>query len=433
MTGYALRLESFGVSFGDRVILSNVTFDLPRVGLSVLVGPAGGGKSTLLRTLVGLNDAHPALGTWGTAKLGPEGHAVLVMQHARFFLDTVRENLVSALPNRAALAPSEQTAVVVNHLVACGLRALTAFLDTNAVELPLPLQRRLAVARALMCEPSILFADEPTAGLDDHEAIDVVAMLRAQARARAILLVTHNQRLALAAGGTTLLLAGGRIREQTHTRDFFADEPTTDAGREFVRTGGCNAASAHGTIPPASVEVTSRFVGPRGFFWVIAGHLGGLPRPGIIDELEHDLDGLERLDVSVLVTLEEQATVDPAALEARHIRSVHFPVVDMGVPAIDATFALCADLERWIERGDVVAVHCRAGLGRTGTILACHLVWLGRPACEAIDTIRAINPRCIQSNAQVEFLRQFEIALRGPATLGANADDRRQGDHTKWH
>ena len=121
-----LSLRAFGVAFGDQTVFADVTFDLPRIGLASLMGPAGAGKSTLLRTLAGLNDAHPALSTWGEAILDgqplqarkPEAIGevrrgiAIVTQHARFFLDTVRENLVSALPNRAALDPATQTRLV---------------------------------------------------------------------------------------------------------------------------------------------------------------------------------------------------------------------------------------------------------------------------------------------------------------------------------
>jgi atypical dual specificity phosphatase len=352
------------------------------------------------------------------------------MQNARFFLDTVRENLVSALPNRAELSQPEQTRVVTARLEASGLGALAAHLGRNAVDLPLILQRRVAIARALMAEPGALLADEPTAGLDDDGVAEVVGDLRAVARDRAVLLVTHHQRSAVAAGGTTLLLAGGRIQESAPTERFFAAPPTA-LTRHFVATGGCVAPSPElppeslarcyvpAVEPPAAREARSRYVGPRGFFWVLPGRLGGMPRPGIIDALEHDLDGLNRLGITVVVTLEESATVDPAALAARGIRAVHFPVVDMGVPEAGAAVALCRAVHGWMAAGEAVAVHCRAGQGRTGTLLACQLVFQGETPRAALDAVRAINPRAVQSAAQVDFLRSFAQALgRDPAAQG---------------
>jgi atypical dual specificity phosphatase len=444
-----------GAAFGGQVVLSDVSFELPSTGLTVLVGPAGCGKSTLLRTLSGLNDWHPSLITWGTVTLdgvsmtvrAPEPdqtqrRPALVMQHARFFLDTVRENLVSALPGRADLEQPAQTRIVLSRLERSGLRDLTPHLGTNAVDLPLAAQRRLAIARALMSEPSVLFADEPTAGLEDDDAVDVIAMLRAQANYRAVLFVTHNQRFAVAAGGTTLLLAGGRIQESTPTKKFFT-HPSSPPAQHFLRTGGWVSASSETPVDDvtqpieAAVEVAplpeaqSRFVGPRGFFWVLPGQLGGMPRPGIIDELDHDIAGLQRLGVSVLVTLEESPTVDTEALSRAAIRSFQFPVVDMGVPSIADAITLCREIDECLRQREVVAVHCRAGLGRTGTMLACQLIWSRRrTAREAIEIIRSINPRCIQSDLQVEFLRSFETWLTDNAADLSHGTDSRQQTKT---
>jgi atypical dual specificity phosphatase len=433
----ALSLRSFGVAFGQRVILSDVTFELPGEGIYVLVGPAGCGKSTLLRTLAGLNDAHPSLATWGEVQVGartlPKGAAghdpkvahrpVLVVQHARFFLDTVRENLVSALPHRSLLDVQTQTSLASERLHACGLGELVSQFDRDAVALPLWQQRCLAIARALVADPTILFADEPTAGLEEHEAVEVIATLRLQAAHRAVVYVTHNQRLARAAGGTTLLLAGGRIQETAPTRAFFSS-PRTELGRQFVSTGGCVvpgpgavAGTLHEGVQPqelpavvAEIRMRPR-AAPRTFFWVRSGRLGGLARPGIIDSLEEDLEGLVRLGVTRLVTLEERRTVGFAELAARGIHSVHFPIADMGVPGVDQALEFCHQVDGWLQAGEVVALHCRAGLGRTGTLLACQLIWEGATARNALESVRAINARCIQSDAQVAFLRLFQGRL----------------------
>lgn len=422
----ALVLRGFGVAFGGTPVLADVDLEVPMRGLVVLVGPAGSGKSTLLRTLAGLNEAHPSLSTWGTAEL--VGGAGFVMQHSRFFMNTVRENLASALPNRSRLDRATQTELARTMLCRSGLGALVENLDAEVVSLSQTEQRMLAIVRATAGDPALLLADEPTSGLDDEAAVDVLALLRAQALLRAVLFVTHNRRHAMAAGGKTILLAGGRVVEAAPTSRFFA-EPKTEPGKRFVATGGCalpspgaNAADLDDSSPrppplshAARVAIERGDRGPRGFFWVVPGRLGGLPRPGIVADLDRDIDGLQRLGVDVLVNLEETLSVDPARLADAGIEAVHFPVPDMGAPSIARAAELCRDVATRIGAGRIVAFHCRAGLGRTGTLLASQLIWSGETAVRAIDRVRQINARCIQSDEQVDFLRAFASSLRTSA------------------
>lgn len=452
----ALELRGFGVAFGERIVLDDLSAELPGLGLTVLVGPAGGGKSTLVRTLSGLNDSHPSLETWGAIRVeGAEwpwdGHRhrpepcarpTLVMQHARFFLDTVGQNLVSGLPDRAALDRAAQLQVVREALRDNDLEHLESAFGQDAVSLSLVDQRCLSVVRACLASPRLLFTDEPTAGLDEAGGERVVRLLRKQAERRSVLFVTHNQRLARRAGGTTLLLANGTIHEATPTERFFS-LPTTELGRQLVATGSCqtrapgssdepertpteNPEPAERLAPlpalgsaPAPRELVRRR--PRGFSWILPGMLGGLPRPGIVDEVAEDLEGLAELGVTLLVTLEEQRTVDPGRLAALGVDSVHFPIPDMGVPPLSATLELCARVRGWLEQGEVVAFHCLAGHGRTGTLLACQLIYAGESARAALEQVRAVNPRHVQSDAQVAFLRQLELALSERGDGGSRA------------
>lgn len=439
-----LELNQFGVAFGDRIVLDDLSGSLPARGLTVLVGPAGGGKSTLVRTLAGLNDAHPFLETWGEVRLAGEAwpwngrqHTAeaqrrpkLVVQHARFFLDTVAENLIGGLPDRAAHERAAQLRIARDALSENGLEHLIPALGEEAVSLPLAEQRCLSIVRAALSCPPLLFTDEPTAGLDDAGAEAVVRLLRAQAEQRSVLFVTHHQRLARLAGGTTWLLASGKVQEIAPTERFFS-LPSSERGRQFVETGSC-----HTTVPdnaPAAAEPrvesepkpapTSsaspkprrhepQHGYPRGFSWIIAAKLGGLPRPGVIDDVELDLQGLAALGITVLITLEEQRTVDPARLAELGIESVHFPIPDMGVPAVADTLLLCQSVQARLAAGQRVAYHCLAGHGRTGTLLACQLIYAGQSAGLALEQVRAANARYVQSDVQVAFLRKMELALQ---------------------
>lgn len=427
----SLALRGFGVAFGERVILAHVDLSLPRKGMTVLVGPAGAGKSTLLRTIAGLNHAHPTLHTWGSAEL--EGRPLgcgdgerdprvgAVAQHARFFLDTVRENLVGALPDRAALDRSAQTSRIRARLEAYAQRGLLQNLNQPVASLPTGAQRIVAIVKAMTLDPPLLVVDEPSAGLSDDERDQIGGLLRRLARERAVLLVSHHQLFARSMGGQTALLAGGRIRHVGPTEAFF-DAPPTPLVQSFVRTGGCALPSPDAkpeelagpppSLPPPPLA-KSRFLGPRHFLWLKPGRLGGLPRPGIVEPLQVDLERLKRLGVTVLVTLEERPTVDPAALAAYGIRSIHAPIDDMRAPPVHEAHARCQEVARLLREGEVVALHCRAGLGRTGTMLAAQLIEEGASSRAALDKVRELNPKFVQSEIQVRFLAELELFL-GP-------------------
>jgi len=123
--------------------------------------------------------------------------------------------------------------------------------------------------------------------------------------------------------------------------------------------------------------------------------------------LAHDLDGLQRLKITHLVNLEERVTVPESEVKRRGIECIHFPVVDMAAPDLDEALLFCGDIDALLSKGAGVAVHCRAGMGRTGTMLTCQFIWNGMHAVEALEFARGINPRWVQSETQVAFLDRF--------------------------
>ena len=167
------------------------------------------------RTLAGANEGNPALRTWGRASyagrpLGEGPQPALVSQNAKLLIGTLLENLMSSFPGRSSLTQREQAEIARRLLTDAGLGELGESLRERVIDLPLGLQRRLAVVRTGAAEPGLLCVDEPTADLSDDEAGKMIALLRREAERRAVLLVTHNQRHARAAGGSTALLAVAR-------------------------------------------------------------------------------------------------------------------------------------------------------------------------------------------------------------------------------
>ena len=147
--------------------------------------------------------------------------------------------------------------------------------------------------------------------------------------------------------------------------------------------------------------------------WILPGQLAGSARPGLLEPLEDDLDLLQRFGFKLLLTLTESPLDAAEQLAARGLAVEHFPIPDMGAPPPRNMARYCRLALERVERGDKTLVHCKAGLGRTGTFLACCLVHRGHDADDAITQVRLINPRFIQSTVQERFIHHYEEFLAG--------------------
>ena len=152
----------------------------------------------------------------------------------------------------------------------------------------------------------------------------------------------------------------------------------------------------------------SRYVGPTGFHWLINGLLGGTPRPGIFRDMEHDIEALERLGTKLLITLNENWEPPVAILNAHGIDSHQVKITDMLAPTYDQALALCELVNEYLAEGRACIYHCRAGQGRTGTMLAAQLIYYGANSDAAIAKVKSCNQKWIESQAQIDFLLKFE-------------------------
>ena len=453
----ALELHGFGLSFYGRCVLISIDMLVAPTGCTALMGPSGTGKSALLRTLAGFNDNNPGIKTWGQAlhfgaHIKQVHQPALVVQKAQLLVSTVLANLQTGLPNRALLTQAQQIEVIEQLAQDLHQHWVMDVLTMPVIELPLWRQRAVAILREVLTQPALLMLDEPTTGVADEEAFVLIALIRQIARNRPVLTVLHHLRQVREVADTVVLIASGRTQESGTTAQFF-ESPRSEAALHFLRTGSCpeypQEASAEPCVdaelkealedelalqvlapiathtksqanmhtPP--LRFSSAASGPRGFVWLLPGQLAGTPVPGIVRTAEQDLEDLKQIGISRLLTLTEEPFDADLAL-GFGIQTTHLSIVDMQAPEISAAIATCREIDRCLLAGESIAVHCKAGLGRTGTMLAAYWLWLGaggRSALKAIETIRRLNTNMIQSQVQIDFLRSFELALAAHKNL----------------
>ncbi len=152
----------------------------------------------------------------------------------------------------------------------------------------------------------------------------------------------------------------------------------------------------HGTI-------TGR---PDRFSWLIENKLAGSAIPTSIDEVKWLLEQ----GVKSIVTVREEP-LDESWM--KDVNYLHVVSDDMGVPEFDDLIHAVDFIHRRITNNEPVLVHCLAGMGRTGTVLACYLVkYQNMSADEATQKVREERSGSIQSYPQEEVIFRFEKSLR---------------------
>ena len=238
-----LKLHGFGVAYGDKVVLRGIDFEVPARGCTALLGPAGTGKSTLLRTLAGYNNSHPALRTWGRARyhgrdLAEDNRPAMVMQKSQFLISTVWDNLVFDIKDRGRLTRAQQREKIEALLHRTGQEHLLDKLNEKVVSYSIAQQRGIAILRQALSEPDLLMIDEPTTNLPEAEVPPLHRLLHELSQDRALLVVSHNQAYAREMADRVVLIANGVTQEVGDAKTFF-QSPTSEIARHFIRTGSC--------------------------------------------------------------------------------------------------------------------------------------------------------------------------------------------------
>jgi tungstate transport system ATP-binding protein len=218
------------VSIGAITILADISLSIGAGTPTVLLGPNGWGKTTLLRAAMGLIPVSGGRVTWAGRKVAPPTRRALLLQRPVMLRRSAGGNLRYAL-RTAGVPRAEHVRRTAEMLALVGLDGLQ---DRPARRLSGGEQQRLALARALARDPAVLFLDEPTAGLDPYATKVIEDVVHAiTARGVKAVVSTHDLGQAKRIGGEIVLLHRGRIAETASAADFFAN-PRTREGRRFI-------------------------------------------------------------------------------------------------------------------------------------------------------------------------------------------------------
>jgi sulfate transport system ATP-binding protein len=222
--------------FGDFVALEDVNLDVPSGQLTALLGPSGGGKSTLLRIVGGLEEADSGSviidGVEATGLPAQRRNVGFVFQHyAAFKHLSVYRNVAFGLEIRKR--PKAEIRKRVAELLE--LVHLDQFADRLPSQLSGGQRQRMALARALAVEPKVLLLDEPFGALDAQvrkELRDWLRRLHDEVHVTTVF-VTHDQEEALEVSDSIVVINHGRIEQVGSPNDLY-DHPANDFVMRFL-------------------------------------------------------------------------------------------------------------------------------------------------------------------------------------------------------
>ncbi|KQY13811.1 amino acid ABC transporter ATP-binding protein [Rhizobium sp. Root482] len=241
-----IELSHLEKRFGDNVVLKDISVTIAEGTVTALVGPSGGGKSTMLRCVNLLE-----IPTAGTIRLGEEEinftpgkktgweaiqrlrrQTGMVFQNFQLFphqtaIENVMEGLVTVLKWKKDRARARALELLEKVGMAHKADAWPATLSGGQ-------QQRVAIARALAPSPRVLLCDEPTSALDPELSEEVVEVLSRLAReGTTMIMATHDLRLASKVADQVLFLDGGLIVESGAPRSIF-QTPERERTKKFI-------------------------------------------------------------------------------------------------------------------------------------------------------------------------------------------------------
>ena len=239
-TGPLVELIDVNKHFGDLHVLQDITLEVRRGEVVVIIGPSGSGKSTLCRTINRLETIDS--GTIRVdGKVLPEEGKELARLRADVGMVFQSFNLFAhrSVLDNVTLGPIKARGVSKSDAQEQALALLERVgVQNQAQKLPAALsggqQQRVAIARSLAMSPKVMLFDEPTSALDPEMINEVLDVMVALAKdGMTMIVVTHEMGFARRAADRVVFMADGQIAEEADPETFFT-APRTDRARDFL-------------------------------------------------------------------------------------------------------------------------------------------------------------------------------------------------------
>lgn len=235
-----VTLENVNKHFGTLHVLKDINLTVSRGEVLVVIGPSGGGKSTLCRTVNRLETIDSGKIVFDGRELPAEGRALaelrsevgMVFQSFNLFAHkTIRENVTLGPVRVRKMSRDNADRRAMELLDRVGIASQA---DKYPAQLSGGQQQRVAIARALAMEPKMILFDEPTSALDPEMVQEVLDVMVGLARdGMTMMVVTHEMGFARRAANRVVFMADGQIVEESTPDEFFTNAQS-DRAKDFL-------------------------------------------------------------------------------------------------------------------------------------------------------------------------------------------------------
>ncbi|WP_452225055.1 phosphate ABC transporter ATP-binding protein [Lacinutrix chionoecetis] len=248
----ALQISDLNVSFGANQVLKDISMAFHKNKVNCIIGPSGGGKSTLLRSLNRMNDDAEKMSISGAVNFNNSNilngvknltqlrkDIGMVFQSPCVFPKSIAENVLFGIQQHKKINKQEKRSIVENNLKEVALwKEVEHRLKDSGHSLSIGQQQRLCIARALAIEPEIILMDEPTSSLDPVSTRSIENLMERLKENYTVVLVTHNIAQAKRIADHVFFICDGKLIESGSKADFF-NNPKKPQTKSYLQDETC--------------------------------------------------------------------------------------------------------------------------------------------------------------------------------------------------